>query len=333
MSENFNEKEIPGLKEKSILLVNPELKPFLSGIEDFDLRDETLADARRAFEQITASPAPPTHGVVVSERKILARDEKREINVVVYQPQAKGNSLPVILHIHGGGFVMGHPMSDDADNRRIAGDGQCVIVSVAYSLSPEAKFPQAIEECYSALLWLGRNAAELGADPTRIAVMGESAGGGLAASLAILARNRGEVPICFQVLTYPMLDYKTGSTLEQNPNELAGAFIWGRANNCYGWSSLLGTDYLSQSVSPYASAAQAADLSGLPPAFITVGSLDLFVDEGIDYARRLIRAGVTTELHVIPGAFHAFDLFPGTGLKENFQRQRNDALKAGFAVS
>ena len=320
------------MKQKTIDLVNPELKPSLAEMKNFDLRDETLAESRQMFEKSMSPSAPPTPDVSVRERKIPARDKDREIKVFIYTPENQNEPLPTILHIHGGGMVAGSPLNTDGNNRQIARDVNCVIVSVEYRLSPEARFPQAIEDCYDALLWLHSHAADLGVDSQRIAVMGESAGGGLAASLAILARDRGEIAVVFQMLVYAMLDYKTGSTLEKNPNEFTGEFVWTRQNNAYGWSSLLGADYESQTVSPYASASQAEDLSGLPPAFLAVGSLDLFVDENLEYAHRLIRAGVATELHIFPGAFHGFDMIAGTSLAETLHRQQKEALKTAFSA-
>ena len=172
--------------------------------------------------------------------------------------------------------------------------------------------------------WTFANAGELGVDTKRIGVMGESAGGGLAASLALMARDRGEYALAFQHLIYPMIDDRT---CVREPHPFAGEFIWHAHNNHFGWSALLGHEPGGESVSAYAAAARAEDLRGLPPTFLSTAALDLFVDEDVDYAQRLIRAGVPTELHVWPGAFHGFDLAGGTPVADAARRASNEALR------
>src|SRR5262249_10178152 len=161
-----------------------------------------------------------------------------------------------------------------------------------YRLAPETAFPGAVEDCYAALRWLHAQAAALGVDESRIAIGGESAGGGVTAGLALLARDRGEVPRGFPLPLYPMLDRRTGTTAEPSP--MVGEFGWNRGSNHFGWAALLGGDPGGAGTSPYAAAARAAELAGLPPAYIAVGTLDLFLEENIEYARRLMRAGVPT---------------------------------------
>ena len=177
-------------------------------------------------------------------------------------------------------------------------------MSVDYRLAPETRFPGAVEDCYAALSWLVAKAAEVGVDPARIGVMGESAGGGLAAALTLLVRDRGEHRLAFQHLIYPMIDDRTCVTA--TPNPYAGEFIWTNQANRFGWSSLLGAEPGGEGVSPYAAAARAESVTGLPPAYIATGALDLFLDEDLTYAQRLIRGGVPVELHVYPGAYHGF---------------------------
>jgi acetyl esterase/lipase len=202
----------------------------------------------------------------------------------------------------------------------------CVVVSVDYRLAPEHPFPAAVEDCYAALTWLNQNAEYLGVDPRRIAISGESAGGGIAAGLALLARDRGEFAVCFQLLAYPMLNDRNA----ENTNPFIGEFVWTVENNRFGWSSLLGAS--DRSVSPYASASRAENLTGLPPAFIGVGALDLFVNDNIDYAQRLVAAGIPTEFHLYPGAFHAFDLIADAEVSTAFQRDREQALRRAFSA-
>jgi acetyl esterase/lipase len=202
---------------------------------------------------------------------------------------------------------------------------------VEYRLAPETVAPGALEDCYAALRWLHTAADEISVDRTRIAIGGESAGGGLAAALALLARDRGELPICFQLLIYPMLDDRTVTAEARNP--FTGQFVWTPSANRFGWTALLGHEPGVADVSPYAAAARASDLSGLPPAYICVGALDLFVDEDIAYAKRLLRAGVPTELHIFPGAYHAFEMAVDAAVTVAAQRERRTALARAFCTA
>ena len=204
----------------------------------------------------------------------------------------------------------------------------CVVISPEYRLAPESRYPKPLEDCYAALTWIHNHSQSLGADPQRIAVWGGSAGGGLAAALALLARDRGEISLCFQCLLYPMLDDRT--SLAPDPNEFAGEYVWTRANNAFGWESLLDREPGHPDISPHAAPARAIDLAGLPPTFIWVGALDLFVDENIEYARRLIRAGVPTELHVYPGVTHGNILQPDLPSSRQCLATTLNALKRAF---
>jgi acetyl esterase/lipase len=206
------------------------------------------------------------------------------------------------------------------------------VVSVDYRLAPETHFPGSLEDNYSALRWVYNNADSLGVDRKRIAVGGESAGGGHAAQLAIAARDRKEIPILFQLLIYPMLDDRTGSTRPVRPN--IGNFVWNSGSNRFGWSSFLGVPAGSDKVPPGSVPARVENLGGLPPAFLSVGSIDLFVEEDIEYARRLIAAGVPTELHVIPGAYHAYDLIvPDAAVSKRFTESWKIALNRAYGNS
>ena len=199
-----------------------------------------------------------------------------------------------------------------------------MIVSVEYRLAPEVRFPGAIEDCYAALAWLFGRSAELGVEVSRIGVMGESAGGGLAAALALMARDRGEYGLAFQHLIYPMLDDRTCVADTAHPH--AGRFVWTPQQNRFGWTSLLGQRPGSPDVSPYAAPARAMDLEGLPPTFISLGALDLFLEEDMEYARRLTRAGVPVEMHIYPGGFHAFDVAPEAQVAQAARRDSAAAL-------
>jgi acetyl esterase/lipase len=252
------------------------------------------------------------------------------VRLLILRPDGAQGPLPLFFHIHGGGFVSGRPEDQMSRNRFFAHDLQCLVISVAYRRPPETSYPGPVEDCYAALLWAYRNAEMLGIDPDRIAVGGQSAGGGLAAALCLLARDRAEVPVLFQLLIYPMLDDRTGSADEADPQFYAGEYCWTAANNRFGWKSMLGEEPGGPDVSAYASPARADDLSGLPSTFISTGALDLFVDEDIAYARRLIRAGVATELHVYPGGFHGFDMIPETDIKSRFVHDYHEAMRRAF---
>ena len=266
------------------------------------------------------------------ERRCIAGLAGRPEVVVYVVNGGKASSRPAILHTHGGGFVMGSAEAAVAELQAICRTLDCVAVSVDYRLAPETTYAGSIEDNYAALKWLYDNAAALGVDGRRIAVMGESAGGGHAALLAIAARDRGEVPLAFQCLTYPMLDDRTGTT-RLVPSHV-GRLIWTPRDNRFGWESFLGTAPGERTAPRGAVAARVADLAGLPPAWIGVGSLDLFHDEDVDYAQRLNAAGVSTELIVVAGAFHGFDMpmIPAP-VSRWFGVTRLTALRRGLAIS
>ena len=281
-----------------------------------DLSD--IPAARAAIDGLMAAmfaSAPDIPGVDVEDHWAPGAPGDPEVMVRVYTPSGVETPVPGLYWIHGGGMVLGDVSMNDLDCKGVAVEMGCVVASVEYRLAPEHPHPAPIEDCYAGLKWFADNAEGLGVDRGRIAIGGASAGGGLAAALALLARDRGEVEVIFQQLIYPMLDDRNitpSSHYVQHPK------VWNRKANLAGWSALLGKPAGSDEVSPYASPARADDLSGLPRAFIIVGELDLFLDEDIDYAQRLIQAGVPTELHVFPGAFHGSDLM--VPMSENSQR-------------
>ncbi|MCY0986617.1 alpha/beta hydrolase [Nannocystis sp. ILAH1] len=312
-------------------LVDPELVPFLDSLPSFDFSPETLPEIRRVANETPPLHAPEVQGVRRDEVHVPGPEGEPPVRVVVHRPETTvGERLPAVLHVHGGGFVMWGPEISDLRNRFIAGDLRCVVVSVDYRHPPETPFPGPIEDCYAALRWLHDTADTLGVDPARIAVQGESAGGGLAAALVLLARDRKEVPVAFQVLVYPMLDDRTGTDADPHPNAFTGEFVWTRANNRFAWRAMLDREPGEGDVSPYCAPARAADLTGLPPTFIQVGSLDLFLDEDLVYAQRLTRAGIPTEIQAIAGAFHGFDMMPGTRIGARFATAAHEALRRGL---
>jgi acetyl esterase/lipase len=310
-------------------LVHPQL---LAGLEAFsaypafNLDTASLALMRQA--PLAREPPTPDVPVEVSEHRASGLNGAPEVPLLVYRPKASAAARPAILHIHGGGYVLGSAKMSDAANRQLAHDLDCVIASVDYRLAPDTAFPGNVEDCYAGLTWLHGAAAQLGVDRKRIAIKGESAGGGLAAGLALMARDRGEVPVCFQLLVYPMIDDRE----PEEPHAYVGEFIWTRQSNRFGWSSLLGREPGGEGVSPYAAAARAENLSGLPPTFLSVGALDLFLEEDMEYARRLARAGVPVELHIYPGAFHGFGLVGETGLSRRARHDELEALRQALAA-
>jgi acetyl esterase/lipase len=217
------------------------------------------------------------------------------VGVRLHRPIGVSQPGAALLWIHGGGYVMGTAQQDDALCRRFTRELGITVAAVDYRLAPEHPYPAALEDCYSALTWLAGLPA---VDPTRIAIGGASAGGGLAAALALLARDRHEVTPTLQLLAYPMLDDRSGSGPD-NPNYR----LWGPKSNRFGWSS-----YLGNADPQVAVPARQDNLSGLPPAWVGVGTNDLFHDEDVAYAERLTQAGVPCHLEVVQGAFHGFDL-------------------------
>lgn len=253
-----------------------------------------------------------------------------DVPVELIGAEPTGRARPAILHIHGGGFVSGRARNLTAFCQQLSSEFDCVVVNVDYRLAPETPYPGAVEDNYAALAWLHRQAPRLGVDPGRIVVMGESAGGGHAAMLTLMARDRGEVPVRSQILLYPMLDDRTGST--RAPPSHVGTIGWDAAANRFGWESFLGGAAGGARVPAGASPARVADLAKLPPTFIGVGDIDLFVEENFDYARRLVLAGVPTELVVVPGAFHAFDFVaPEARVSRDFTGAWKAFLKTAFA--
>lgn len=270
-------------------------------------------------------PPPVVEGVEISDVTIPgpAGDPPRRVRL--YRPTGKPGPLPAMLWIHGGGFIIGTPEQDEAGNIALCRDLGIVIAAVSYRLSPAFPFPAPMEDCYAGLTWLHREAAFLGVDPDRIAIGGNSAGAGLAAGLVLMAKDRGEVPVAFQLLIYPMLDDRTALRTDIDQSRLR---MWSSKSNRFGWQSYLGRAPGGADVPVYAAPARRADLSGLPPAWIGVGTCDLFHDEDVEYARRLREAGVPVELKIVEGAFHGFDL---VGDKASIVRDFRQSFRAMLA--
>ena len=267
-----------------------------------------MRDARTVAMQVELSDAVERTDHVVS-------DDPRVV-VRVHRPKAASGPLPCVYSIHGGGYVLGTYAMDDARFDRLCPTFPCVGVSVEYRLAPETAYPGPLDDCYAGLRWTFEHAAELGITPDRVGIAGVSAGGGLAAALALLARDRGEVPVAFQLLECPMIDDRQTTS----SSRLDGLPIWSRESNEFGWRSYLGDLYGNADLPPYAAPARADDLTGLPPALVIVGGADGFRDEDIHYALRLNQAGVPTELHVLPGAPHGVQMFADSVVARRWNR-------------
>lgn len=313
-------------------LVDRELLAGLENLPEIDLEQVDLAELRASM--FAALPSPKSCAapdITIETRFVPGPPGAPDVRIVLYRPSHVDRPLPTFINVHGGGYMFGSAEEMASENCQIVSDLTCVIVSPDYRLAPETSGPAAVFDCYAVLAWLYNSADALNLDRDRFAVGGMSAGGGLAANLAQLARDRGEFPLCFQMLVYPMLDDRTGTVDLTSKDAMAGQFVWTQQSNRIGWRAYLGKEPGHTEVASYCAAARQPDLAGLPPAYIEVGALDLFRDECIDYASRLLKAGVQTELHVIPGAYHAFDLgAPEASVTRACRAMRVNALGKAF---
>lgn len=294
-----------------------------------DLSD--IGRARATIEALFAeAPVVIPDGVAIEDVAAPGYDGGPEVPVRVYRPDGLAAGSPAMCWIHGGGMVLGNVGMDDTKCATMAAELQMVVASVDYRLAPEHPYPAPIHDCYAALEWLATSAGDLGVDPQRIAIGGASAGGGLAAGTALFARDNSGPALCFQMLVYPMID-DTNSTASSHA--ITDTRVWNRAANEVGWSSYLGSA-AGGDVPVYAAPSRATDLSGLPPAYINVGALDLFLDEDIAYAQQLQRSGVPVELRVYPGAFHGSNsLVADSPLSQRWGADEMDALRRAIHPS
>jgi len=285
------------------VILDEEIAPLLERAPVFQLSVDALPamrETRNAAMQVELSDAVERTDHVVS-------DDPRVV-VRVHRPAQLKTPAACLYSIHGGGYVLGSYVMDDVVFDRYCNEFGCVGVSVEYRLAPETPYPGPLEDCYAGLAWTIAHAQELGIDDARLGIMGVSAGGGLAAALALLVRDRGEFELAFQLLQCPMIDDRQVSESSCYDDLL----VWSREANTFGWKCYLGDRYGGDDVPVHAAAARADDLSGLPPAMVITGGADGFRDENIEYARRLAQAGVPTDLCVIAGAPHGVQIFPST---------------------
>ena len=314
--------------------VAPELRPIarvmMAGGGTPEFSDATLPQIRANAAAAAAKRPPLRADVPVVRRSVAWRAGAAEVPVYMInaRPQVR---RPVILYLHGGGWVGGDAMQRGPRLQALAAALDCTVCSVEYGLAPEARYDVSLEQNYAVLKWLHREAEALGVDRRRIALMGESAGGTHAAMTAFAARDRGEVPLVLQVLIYPALDDRTASTHQLPP--FMGALVWGPASHRYAWRCFLGMEPGGPDTPLAAAPGRRTDLAGLPPTFIGVGGIDLLASENIDFSRRLTEAGVPTEFVLTPGAFHGFDnMAADTSLARAFDAAKTEALRRAFAI-
>jgi acetyl esterase len=312
--------------------IDPELLPWLEMLPAFSFadRDSMLAARAAIGEMANFVPAyEPVNPIDVRDLTVPGPAGAPDVPVRVYAPAQRVGALPGLLHIHGGGFVLGDLDTFHSGPLRLVDELGIVIVAVDYRLAPEHPFPAPVEDCYAALVWAGANAAELGIDPTRLGVSGESAGGGLAAAVTLLARDRGGPALCFQLLLIPELDDRLATP---SMTAYLDTPLWSRPAAVFSWTSYLGTEPGGADVSPYAAPARADDLSGLPPAFVAVCQFDPLRDEGIAYAQGLMQADVLTELHHYPGTFHGSAMVETAAVTRRMIADELAAIRRGLGL-
>ena len=313
-------------------LVDSELIPYIESIPssahiDWSNIDLVRQQSREKREQLAES-LPKIDDVISTDYFVDIENER--IQLRVYRPKNNSQKLPAVFWIHGGGFCFGSVDGDDYLVRSMTREIGCVFVSVDYRLAPEYPYPTPLNDCYAGIEWLFSKADKLSVDSQRIAVGGISAGGGLAAGLALLIRDKGEFNICFQALLCPMIDSRNitdSSYLVTDPR------IWNRDSNIIAWQHYMGTTecLTSKAISKYAAPIFANDLYGLPSTYIAVGDVDLFLDEDINYSERLEAAGIGIQLEIFKGGFHAFEfLVPSAKISKLARATHSSAISAAL---
>ena len=311
-------------------LIDPEVAVPLEGLLEalpggFNAIPDIVQRRATVEALLGAIEVPENPNVVKEDRTVPGPVGDPDITVRIYRPRNATGTLPGIYFIHGGGMVLGTIAGEDPTATLLCDEVGAVVVSVEYRLAPENPHPAPAEDCYAGLVWTAAHADELGIDPDRLALYGGSAGGGLVIATALMARDRGGPALRFMMPIYPMIDDRNETA---SSREITDIGIWDRAGNIEAWAWYLGGKEADQ----YAAPARAEDLTGLPPAFIDVGTVDMFRDEDIAFAQRLMAAGVPTELHVHPGSYHAAETFAAdAALSRRTWTLRTDALRRALA--
>ncbi|WP_404900437.1 alpha/beta hydrolase [Priestia filamentosa] len=306
--------------------VDPALLPGLKMFQDLDLRPENLQAIRESMPQL-GPPAIVDESLSLTDKNIVGPDNN-PLQLRIYRPKFANEALPILLWIHGGGYILGSHDGNDDLCMKFVKEANCVVVSVNYRLAPEHPYPAPLEDCYAALKWIADNAKSLNIDSDRIGVAGESAGGGLTAALSLLARDRNYPSIWFQMPLYPMIDDRNNTP---SSNEIKEGLVWNQKTNEAGWKMYLGELYKTGNIPVYAAPARAEDYRNLPYTYTCVGQLDPFRSETLTYVSKLAEAGVDVEFHLYPGAYHGFEgITPDADVSIRARNEYIRAVKNGF---
>lgn len=318
-------------KSRSRHLIDPEIISAVDLIPTTELTESTLMEARKNQSQMMQKIDVTQMFPITLEKKVVpSYFSGPDIQIEIIKPKhSKHHKMPLYYSIHGGGMVLGSPVVDRPANASLAAQHGFCCVSVYYRLAPEHVQPSQLQDCYSGLKWCIEHAEELGIDTRKVAVGGSSAGGGLAAGLALYIRDQKEFEIHHLRLMRPMLDDRT-STAPEHP--YAGEFIWTIQSNYFGWKSVLGDEPGQEEVSEYYVPARAKSLAGLPPTYINIGTIDLFIDEALFFAKQLAFDGVLVELHVYPGYHHMSPAFPDAHFSKEGARTSEYALLKALEI-
>ncbi len=300
-----------------------DLISLLPTVADFSTVDKVQEARAARYDMFLAAPQA-RDDVSIEDRMVPGPADASDVAIRIYRPRARADEpRPGVFEIHGGGFMTGSIEMMDPWCQRVAGDIGAVVVSTDYRLAPEHPFPAGVEDCYAALSWTAANAADLGIDANRLAIAGQSAGGGLAAACALMARDRTGPKLCFQLLEIPELDDRLETP---SMKQFTDTPLWNRPNAEWSWRHYLGPEHAGE-VSAYAAPARAEDLSGLPPAYVSTMEFDPLRDEGILYALAMMQAGVPVELHAYAGTFHGSALFPNASASKRNAQEVIDVLR------
>lgn len=312
---------------------DPELASLLDLLPDVSLDISDPVQSRAGFSQMIdqLNADLDTSGVDIENRLIPGPAEAPDVALRIYSPEGLDHVVPGLLHIHGGGFVVGNLDSEHGLCLSLCRNLGIVVISVDYRLAPETPYPGGLEDCYAALQWVSDSSAQLNIDPARLAICGQSAGAGLGAATCLLSRDRSGPDICFQYLGIPELDDRLTTP---SMRRFVDTPMWNRPNAELSWDFYLGDNYQrgADDVPYHAAPARAEDLSGLPPAYISTMEFDPLRDEGVQYALQLMQAGIPTELHSFPGTFHGSTLFATAQVSQRESAEMFVVLRRGLKI-